>query len=146
MDSPTAESPNLESPTLLCIDDRAQVLALRKAALEQQGYSVKVATCSYAAIKTLEENEIAAVVLEYKQEGMDAEAVAYHIKHRFPRVPVILVSAYAEMPQRILWLVDEYVLKSELPHGLVRILRSQVQVARKATRSEERGMVSAMAA
>jgi hypothetical protein len=30
------------------------------------------------------------------------------------------LSAYSEMPERILWLVDEYVMKSELPEGLVR--------------------------
>ena len=46
---------------------------------------------------------------------MDAEAVACHIKHRFPNLPIILLSAYREMPERILWLVDEYVMKSELP-------------------------------
>src|SRR6476646_11504454 len=102
----------MESPALLCIDDRPQVLGLRKATLEPQGFCVKMATCGYTAIKILEENKIAAVLLEYKQEGMDAEAVAYQIKHRFPTLPVILVSAYAEMPQRIQWLVDEYVLKS----------------------------------
>ena len=33
----------MESPTVLCIDDRPQVLELRKATLESQGYSVKIA-------------------------------------------------------------------------------------------------------
>jgi len=53
---------------------------------------------------------------------MDAEAVACHIKQRFPKLPIILLSAYAEMPERILWLVDEYVMKSELPERLVPII------------------------
>ena len=65
---------------------------------------------------------MAAVLLEYKQEGMDAQAVAWLIKQRFPNLPIILLSAYSEMPERILWLVDEYVMKSELPGGLVRVL------------------------
>ena len=65
---------------------------------------------------------MAAVLLEYKMEGMDAEAVAYQIKQRFPRLPIILLSAYSEMPERILWLVDEYVLKSEFPERLVPII------------------------
>src|SRR4249919_204860 len=99
----------MESPTLLCIDDRPEVLGLRKATLESQGFCVKIAVCGHSAIKILEENRISAVLLEYKQEGMDAEALAYQIKHRFPALPVILVSAYAEMPERILWLVDQYV-------------------------------------
>lgn len=139
----------MESPTLLCIDDRPHLLGLRKAALEPQGFCVNTATCAYTAIRILEETEIAAVLLEYKQEGMDAEAVAYQIKQRYPTLPIILVSAYAEMPGRILWLVDEYVLKSELPEGLVRIVKSCTQSARKTIRSEEgdqRGESSAAAA
>jgi two-component SAPR family response regulator len=70
----------------------------------------------------LEEVSVDAVLLEYKEEGMDAEALAYHINQRFPNVPIILLSAYFEMPERILWLVDEYVMKSDLPDGLVRVI------------------------
>jgi CheY-like chemotaxis protein len=71
----------------------------------------------------LEETPVAAVLLEYKHEGMDVEAVACHIKQRFPNLPIILLSAYCEMPERILWLVDEYVVKSELPERLVPIIQ-----------------------
>jgi CheY-like chemotaxis protein len=110
------------TPTVLCIDDLPQALELRKATLESQGYSVKLASNGYDAMKTLEESSVAAVLLEYKQEGMDAEAVACHIKQRFPNLPIILLSAYAEMPERILWLVDDYVMKSELPERLMSIL------------------------
>jgi CheY-like chemotaxis protein len=45
----------MNSPTLLCIDDRPQMLELRKSTLEMQGYSVKLASNGYDAIKTLEE-------------------------------------------------------------------------------------------
>jgi CheY-like chemotaxis protein len=85
-----------DSPTLLCIDHRPQMLELRKSTLESQGYCVKLASGGYTAIKTLEETSVAAVLLEYKQEGIDAEAVACHIKQRFPSLPIILLSAYCE--------------------------------------------------
>ena len=112
----------MESPTLLCIDDLPQALELRKATLESHGYCVKIASSGHTAIKMLEETSVAAVLLEYKQEGMDAEAVACHIKQRFPNLPIVLLSAYCDMPERILWLVDEYVMKSELPERLVPII------------------------
>jgi len=112
----------MASPTLLFIDDLPQALELRKATLESHGYSVKIASSSYAAMKLLEEAPVCAVLLEYKLEGMDAEAVACHIKRRFPNLPIILLSAYSEVPERILWLVDEYVMKSELPERLVPII------------------------
>jgi CheY-like chemotaxis protein len=104
----------MDSPTVLCIDDLPQVLQLRKATLESHGYCVKVASSGRTALKMLEETPVAAVLLEYKLEGMDAEAIACHIKKRFPSLPIILLSAFSDMPERILWLVDEYVLKSEL--------------------------------
>jgi CheY-like chemotaxis protein len=106
----------------LCIDDRPEVLELRKAALESYGYCVKIVSSSYTAMKMLDETSFAAVLLEYKEEGMDAEAAACHIKQRFRNLPIILLSAYSEIPPRILWLVDECVMKSEMPEGLVRAI------------------------
>jgi CheY-like chemotaxis protein len=111
----------MDSPTLLCID-LPQVLELRKETLESHGYSVKIASSRHTAMKMLEESSVAVVLLDYKQEGVDAEAIACHIKQRFPNLPIILLSAYSEMPERILWLVDDYVMKSELPERLVPII------------------------
>ena len=91
----------------------------------------------------LEETSVAAVLLEYKLEGMDAEAVACHIKQRFSNLPIILLSAHSEMPERIMWLVDEYMMKSELPERLVRIIE---RAYRLAPRSNERRQRSGAAA
>ena len=124
----------MNSPTLLCIDDRPQMLELRRATLESQGYSVKLASSACAAINTLEETSVVAVLLQYRPEGMDAETIACHIKQRFPSLPIILLSADSEMPERILWLVDEYVMKSELPERLVPIIE---RACRRAPRSKE---------
>jgi CheY-like chemotaxis protein len=107
------------------------MLELRKAILESRGYCVKLSSSGHTAIKTLEETSVAAVLLEYKQEGMDAEAIACHIKQRFPNLPIILLS---EIPERILWLVDEYVMKSEMPERLISILE---RARRLAPRSDE---------
>ena len=119
----------MESLTLLCVDDRPRMLELHKEALESHGYCVKLASSGYAAIKALEETSVAAVLLEYKQEGMDAEAIACHIRQRFPNLPIILLSAYSEMPERILWLVDGYIMKSELPERLLPIIDSIHKIA-----------------
>lgn len=109
----------MDSPTLLCID-LPQVLELRKKTLESHGYSVKLASSRHTAMKMLGESLVTAVLLEYKHE--DSEAIACHIKQRFPKVPIILLSAYFEMPERVLWVVDEYVMKSELEERLVPII------------------------
>jgi two-component system, NtrC family, response regulator AtoC len=127
----------MDSPTVLYINDLPQALELRKAALESHGYRVQIASSARPALKMLEETRVAAVLLEYKTEGIDAEAVACHIKQRFPSLPIILLSAYAEMPERILWLVDEYVMKSELPERLVPIIERATRPRSLPTRSDE---------
>jgi len=136
----------MNSPTVLCVDDLPQVLELRKATLESHNYCVKTASSGYTAMKILEESPVAAILLEYKTEGMDAEAVAYQIKQRFPKLPIILLSAYSEIPERILWLVDEYVLKSELPEGLVRIIERETLRYMLPPRSVERAKCRAAVA
>ncbi len=108
----------MKHPSVLCIDDHPQLLEHRKTMLESHGYRVTIVSSAQAAVKILEETSVDVVLLEYKLEGMDAEAIAYHIKKRFPHLPIILLSAYFEMPERILWLVDEHVMKSELPGRL----------------------------
>ena len=118
----------MDSPALLCID-LPQVLELRKETLESHGYSVKIASSRHTAMKMLEESSVAAVLLEYKHEGMDSEAIACHIKQRFPNLPIILLSAYSEMPERILWLVDDYMMKSEPPDRLVPIIERAHKLA-----------------
>lgn len=70
----------------------------------------------------LETTGVAAVLVEYRAEGVDAEAVAYHIKQRFPNQPIVLLSAYVNMPERVLWLVDEAVMRSDPLEQLVEVI------------------------
>jgi DNA-binding NtrC family response regulator len=115
-------------PVLLCIDDRPQLLQVRKANLERLGYAVVTATSVPTALAVLERTDVTAVLLDYKSEGLDAEAVAFYVKQRFPQKPVLLLSAYSDMPEGILWLVDEYIMKSEplerLAEAVERVTRS----------------------
>ena len=131
---------------MLCIDDNPQVLQLRKATLMSLGYHVQIASGGYAAMRLLKKTPVAAVLLDYKLEGMDAEAVAAHIKQKFPNLPIILLSAFSEIPERVLWLVDEYVMKSELPERLLVIIERATRSRTLATPSEDQRQRSGAAA
>lgn len=109
-------------PVLLCVDDRPQFLQLRKNKLTPLGYSVKTACDTASALAVLNGTRVEAVLLEYKSEGMDAEAVAVRIRQRFPDEPIILLSAYADMPERIFWLIDEYVMRSDPVDKLAQVI------------------------
>ena len=136
----------MDSATLLCIEDLPQALELRKARLEAHGYCVKIALDGWTAMKILERTPVAAVLLEYKQEGMDAEAMACHIKQRFPKLPIILLSGRTDVPHRILWLVDEYVMKSEMEDHLVQIIDGVTHLFRSAPASIDRKQANRAAA
>ena len=119
----------MSQPILLCVDDRPALLEIRKTTLEGSGYSVMTATDAVGAIAVLEKARVAAVVLEYKFEGIDAEAIAWLIKKRFPSEPIVLMSAYSEVPERVLWLVDEYVMRSEPTDSLLRVIARVVSLS-----------------
>ena len=112
----------MNSPLVLYVSDLPELLKLRKATLESHGCRVVTANTCYAALKLVEDGRFDAVLLDYKLEGMDAEAVAVKIKQRSRDLPIILLSAFDAMPESILWLVDEYVMMSDLPEGLVRTI------------------------
>lgn len=120
-------------PVLLCIDDRPQLLELRKATLEPLGYCVEIATSGDAALEMLEEMPVAAVLIEYRSEATDTEAIAFHIRQRFPNEPIILLSACSDLPERVLWWVDEYVMKSEPLDGLAKVIERVTHPVLKAT-------------
>jgi DNA-binding NtrC family response regulator len=126
------------APTGVFIVDLPQALDHRKATLESHGYRVQIASSACPALRILEETPVAAVLLEYRHEGMDAEAVACHIKQRFPNLPIILLSAYSDMPERILWLVDEYVMKSEMSERLLPIIQQAAERTTRPARIEPR--------
>ena len=112
----------MPQPNVLCVDDRPFLLQLRQTLLEDHGYAVVTANDASTALAQLHTLAIAAVILEYKSGGMDAEAMAWLIKRDFPQQRVILLSAYSDVPERVLWLVDDYVMRSEPLDGLLHVI------------------------
>jgi len=123
-------------PIILCIDDRPEMLNIRKTSLQRLGYQVETASNVTNAITAAATLPISVVLLDYKLEGMDAQAFAHQLKQRFPALPIILLSAYSEMPAALLWLVDEYVMKSEPVERLSDVIDKVVSVKKVIPRSD----------
>src|SRR5215469_8867208 len=62
--------------TVLCVDDEALGLQIRKALLEVAGYSVLTALDGKSALVLFEDNAIHAVLLDYLMPEMDGGRVA----------------------------------------------------------------------
>ena len=116
----------MSSPVVLYIDDQPEIVESRRTIIESLGYTVVSAPNALAAMQILYAAPVAAVLVEYKREGAAVEDVALHLPKAFPNMPIILVSAYPEVPDSILWLVDDYLLDSQLdllPESIARAMR-----------------------
>ena len=113
------------SPKILCVDDEPNVLVLRKVLLGSAGYEVLVAEEGVSGLRMFRESNFDAVVLDYKMPGMLGDEVAQEMRRLRPAVPLLLVTAYIELPPRCAALFDSIIVKGESP---LRLLQ-EIQIA-----------------
>jgi len=64
-------------PTILCIDDDSETLALRRHFLQSSGYSVLTASSAVDGLRTLSDGAgVDLVLLDYMMPGMNGDEVA----------------------------------------------------------------------
>lgn len=109
--------------TILCVDDEANGLFIRKMLLQSAGYSVLTADNGCSALDMFSSNRVDCVVLDYYMPGMDGGTVAEKMRSLKPAVPIVLLSAYVSLPEATLRTVDAYVTKGQSPGLLLERLR-----------------------
>ena len=101
------------APVILCVDDEEVGLLVRRIMLERAGYKVLTAEGGLEAIALFADNSVDVVVLDYSMPGMNGGDVADELKKRRPEVPIVLLSAYVNMPEDVLGKVDHYMVKGD---------------------------------
>ena len=119
----------MRSSVLLCTDVSPELVQSRKGTLERLGFSV-IATTSSAVITVLESKDFPAVLIDCGSEGLDYEALTFDIKERFPQQLVVLLATCPDIPERLLWLADDYVMRGEPLQRLAQVIEG-VNRARK---------------
>ncbi len=109
--------------TILCIDDEATGLQIRKLVLERAGYRVITATDGVSGLQLFRQHPIDVVLLDFSMPGMNGDEVAVALRAFNPAVPILLLSAYVSLPERINTLVDACLTKGEGPEVLLHKLR-----------------------
>jgi CheY-like chemotaxis protein len=109
--------------TVLCIDDEALGLEIRRAVLEREGYSVLTANNGDAGIALFRNNRVDAVVLDYAMPGMNGGEVARVLRGLDPTVKILLLSAYLALPPEVMRLVNVVVNKGDGALPLLERLR-----------------------
>lgn len=102
-----------KSRLILCVDDEAVGLQVRRILLERAGYQVLTAQDGFSGIQIFADEPVDAVVLDYSMPGMHGGEVARQMRLTKPEVPILLLSAYVGLPDEVSSLVDVYMTKGE---------------------------------
>src|SRR5581483_8059500 len=105
--------------TLLCIDDEPSICALHKLLFEVNGYRVLVANSGREGLRLLEVDDVDLVVLDYRMPEMMGDKVAELIRSKRPEIPILMESAYTDLPKEVLKNVDAYLVKGDATEKLV---------------------------
>ncbi|HEV7217886.1 MAG TPA: response regulator [Terriglobales bacterium] len=90
---------NSGKPVILCIEDNKAYLRLRRAVLEQNGYSVLGATTGIEALDMLRHSPVSLVISDHMLGDASGTELAKEIRKIKPKVPIILYSAV--MPEHL---------------------------------------------
>lgn len=101
------------SQLVLCVDDDVVGLGVRKILLERSGYKVLTAEDGHSGLELFAEHPVDAVVLDYAMPGMHGGEVAQQMRQTKPEVPILMLSAYVDLPTEVTSLVNLYMTKGE---------------------------------
>lgn len=99
-------------PTILCVDDRADSLLIRKLMLEQFGCKVVAVNDSRSCINALAENRIDLALIDYHlAEATNGEDLARQIRKQHPGLPLIMLTGDPKIPDSVRDSVDAVLIK-----------------------------------
>ena len=107
---------------ILCIDDEELGLRVRKMMLESQGYEVLTASNGADGLDLFVTNPVEAVVLDYAMPGMNGSQVAAELKRLNPKIKILMLTAYVDLPEEALKWVDKRALKGVSPTSFLAAL------------------------
>lgn len=122
-----------KDPVVLCVDDEVVGLFIRKLLLESDGHRVFTAENGSQALQLFSSERIDLVILDYMMPGMNGDVVARQMKRLKPAVPILMLSAFADLPEETLVCVDKYINKNEPPPVLLSAVAQLLDAKEKGT-------------
>jgi PAS domain S-box-containing protein len=88
--------PELQTASVLVIDDDPDVRGFIAAALEEQGYRVREASDGREGLAEIERDKPDLVIVDFIMPGLSGADVARKIRAKSPNQPILFVSGYSE--------------------------------------------------
>lgn len=117
------------SSKILIVDDDAEIRKVIGIYLENEGFEILKAENGEQALKLIEENEVALVLLDIMMSGMDGTEVCMKIRED-SIIPIIFLSAKSEDLDKIQGLAsgaDDYITKPFNAMELIARVKSQIR-------------------
>ena len=112
---------------ILCIDDEEPGLELRKLLLESAGYHVITARSGAEGIQLFRSQPVDVIILDYWMSGMNGVSVARELKRLNAAIPIIILSAYASLPDEALGVADVWILKGDATESLLASIKDLLE-------------------
>lgn len=98
---------------ILVVDDEEHIRLLYESELEEEGYTVILASDAREALEIVERESLDLIVLDIKMPGMDGIEAMQKIVGKKKNIPIIINSAYPHFKNSFMtWIAEEYVVKS----------------------------------
>ena len=129
-----APSPGAGSQRILVVDDNPLVRSTTSAALESMGHSTLEAASAEEALATIERDEAVDILLtDHVMAGMTGAQLTNLVKSRWPGMPIVLASAFADIhdnpPAGVVRLAKPYG-RDDLVQAINAVLGKQARQAR----------------
>lgn len=111
---------------ILVVEDDPGVQRALKRLFEAEGFAVDLASDGPSGVAALRAKATIAVILDLRLPGMPGHDVCREMKQQFPTVPIIILSAAADVMDKVLLLelgADDYVTKPFSPRELLARVR-----------------------
>lgn len=106
------------------VDDEESIRVFLREELTEDGYKVDIFANGQSVLDALEDTCPNLVILDIRMPGIDGIKVLQKAKQKYPRLPVILCSAYSDYKHDFgAWIADGYFVKSARLEGLKDMIR-----------------------
>lgn len=87
--------------TILIVEDDQSLREALTEAVSLAGYEVKNATDGYSALTVLNQIPVDMIISDVSMSGMDGHQLLKEVKQKYPSIPMLLMTAYADVEQAI---------------------------------------------